>query len=195
MKRIDAIRAIVPLLPAGALVVAGTGRVGRMLFAEGDADGRFYLLGASGLASAVGLGVAMQKRDRAVIVLDGDASVLMSLGALANVAEQEPENLYHVVIDNGVYGSTAGPRTISDDVAIEEVAWACGYNRAERVEDERALEVAMGALFEEPGPAMVLVAVDPEDAPGDVPPISLAPADLAARFRAAASAAPASTAT
>lgn len=188
MNRIDAIRTIIPLLPKDALVVAGTGRVGRMLCAEGDADSRFYLLGGSGLAASVGLGLAMQRPNRTIVVLDGDASVLMSLGALANVADQGPESFYHLVIDNGVYGASAGPRTISDDVAIEEVAWACGYNRAERVDEPRALEVALGALFDEPGPAMILVAVEPEDAPGDVPHIPIAPAALAARFRAAAAA-------
>lgn len=185
MKRIEAIRQIAALLPADALVVASTGRVGRMLFTEADRDTHFTLLGGSGLASPVGLGLALQRPDRTVVVLDGDSSVLMNLGGLANVADQGPAGYFHIVIDNGVYGATGGQRTISDEVALEEIAWACGYNRAERVDDAPALEATLKALFDEPGPAMLLVEVEPEDAPGSVPPIPLSPAALAARFRAA----------
>lgn len=186
MKRIEAIRRIAALIPPDALVVASTGRVGRMLCAEGDADSRFYLLGGSGLAGAVGLGLALQRPERTVVVLDGDSSTLMNLGGMANVAERGPEGYFHIVIDNGVYGATGGQRTISDEVALEEIAWACGYTRAERVDEPDALAATLGALFDEPGPAMLLVEVEPEDAPGDVPRIPHSPAALAVRFRAAA---------
>jgi phosphonopyruvate decarboxylase len=186
MKRFEAIRHIAPHLTDGRLVVCCNGALARELYVVADRPQNFYLLGGTGLAAAVGLGLALHRTDRTVVVIDGDANVLTNLGGLGNVADAAPENLYHLVIDNGVSATTGGQRSISDEVAIEEVAWACGYARAERVEDTAGLDALLRTIWEEPGPAMILVRVEPDDDAEPHSRIDLDPPRIAQRFVAAA---------
>ena len=186
MKRIDAIAGVVRRVGADALVVACNGFVGRELHELGDRPRNFYMIGSMGLASSIGLGLALRQPGKRVVVLDGDGNVLMGMGALANVAEAAPPNLHHVVFDNAAHGSTGGQRTISRSAPLDEVARAAGYRWTARVNDEAALGPAVDALLAEPGPAMLVVEVDvsPDDhAAGRV---AMEPAALARRFREAA---------
>lgn len=185
MKRSEAIKLVIPHLLRGRLCVVCNGMIGHELFSAGDRAENFYMLGSTGLASSIGLGLAIQRTDRTVVVLDGDANVLMNMGTLGNIADVAPENLYHIVLDNGVHGTTGGQRTISGEVAIEEVAWACGYARAERVEDAESLEALLRTVWDEPGPTMILVKVDPDGTSEGVARIDLDPPRIAQRFQAA----------
>ncbi len=184
MKRWDAIAALRPLL-GDALVVACNGMIGRDLWATGDRPQHFYMIGSMGLASSIGLGLALSRPKRRVVVLDGDGNVLMNLGGLANVAAARPPNLTHVVLDNGTHASTGDQKTISKGVALEEIARVAGYRTVHRCIEGEDVAVAARALFSAGGPAMLLVEVEPGNQ-AKPPRVGIDARDLALRFREAA---------
>jgi len=107
MKRADCIGALYPEL-GDRLVVTIMGGCAQELYDLGHRESFFYLQHAMGLASSIGLGLAVTRpRDR-VVVLDGDGSVLMNMGGLATLGRYRPPNLTHVIFDNGSLLSTGG---------------------------------------------------------------------------------------
>ncbi|MDQ3944812.1 MAG: thiamine pyrophosphate-dependent enzyme [Actinomycetota bacterium] len=133
MRRLDCLAAVYTEL-AGAAVVTNMGAVASELHSLGHRDNFFYLQHAMGLASSVGLGVALSRPDLPVVVLDGDGSVLMNLGTLATLARHGPANLSHVVFDNGAFLSSGGtPTPTADGVDLAAVARGSGIARATTV--------------------------------------------------------------
>jgi sulfopyruvate decarboxylase subunit beta len=107
MKRADCIKALYPELQ-DRLVVTIMGASAQELYDLGHRENFFYLEHAMGLASSIGLGLALNLPDEKVVVLDGDGSVLMNLGGLATLARYRPKNLTHLIFDNGSLLSTGG---------------------------------------------------------------------------------------
>lgn len=107
MKRADCLAALYPELE-DRLVVTIMGACAQELYDLGHRENFFYLQHAMGLASSIGLGLAMNLPDEQVVVLDGDGSVLMNMGGLATLARYRPPNLTHVIFDNGSLLSTGG---------------------------------------------------------------------------------------
>ena len=182
MKRADAVAHVARALDPRSLVVACNGMIGRELYTQADAPGRFYMIGSMGLASSIALGLALAQPSQAVVVFDGDGNVLMNMGTLASIAAAGPGNLYHVVFDNRAHGSTGDQRTISDRVPLDRVAQAAGYRRTTRVASSPALTAAMASLFAAPGPAMLLVEVERGNQRG-IGRVELSPPELTSRFR------------
>ncbi len=110
MTRLEATRAIVTACPDAA-VVASLGHPTYDLFAVGDRPRNFYTWGSMGLASSIGLGIALAQPRLHVIVIDGDGSLLMNLGSLATIGLLQPPNLTVVVMDNEQYATTGGQPT------------------------------------------------------------------------------------
>ena len=134
MKRVDALAAVYPRLH-DAVVVTIMGAVAAELQAIGHRPNFFYLQHAMGLASSLGLGVALSQPERPVVVLDGDGSVLMNLGTLATLARHGPPNLSHVVFDNGAVLSSGGtPSPTADGVDLAAVARGTGIAGARTVD-------------------------------------------------------------
>jgi len=90
------------------IVVTIMGACAQELYDLGHRENFFYLQHAMGLASSIGLGLALNLRDEKVIVFDGDGSVLMNLGTLTTMARYRPPNLVHIIFDNGSLLSTGG---------------------------------------------------------------------------------------
>lgn len=107
MKRADCIKALYAEFEE-CLVVTIMGACAQELYDLGHRENFFYLQHAMGLASSIGLGLAMNLPKQRVVVLDGDGSVLMNLGTLATLARYRPRNLLHIVFDNGSLLSTGG---------------------------------------------------------------------------------------
>jgi len=110
MKRADCIKALYSELEA-CLVVTIMGACAQELYDLGHRDNFFYLQHAMGLASSIGMGLALNRPQERVVVLDGDGSVLMNLGTLATLARYRPRNLIHLIFDNGSLLSTGGFET------------------------------------------------------------------------------------
>jgi phosphonopyruvate decarboxylase len=139
-------------------VVGTTGYIARELFGARDRDRNFYMQGSMGHAAAIGLGLALGRPDRKVVVLDGDGALLMHLGILSTIGAAGAPNLTHVVLDNGAYESTGGQRTTSGSTRLEEIALACGYGDAAVAGDEDELRLALAGRGR-PGPRLVRVMI------------------------------------
>ena len=160
MKGTEAFQELLPLL-GDEPVVHANGFICRESFSIKDREENFYMIGSMGLASSIGLGVALCKPDRKVIVLDGDGNVLMSMGTLAMISAEAPNNLVHVVIDNEVYESTGKQRSISNAVPLEQVAKSVGYRQAVRVDKKEEIKPAFEKLMNSEGPVFLLIKVEP----------------------------------
>ena len=125
-----------------------------------DEDLHLRLGGAMGKASSVGLGIALARPDRRVFVLDGDGSLLMNLGALVTIGHAQPENLVHVVFENGVYEVTGGqPIPGAGQVDFAAMALAAGYASVHTFVDANEFEQAAGEVLNEKGPVLVVLRV------------------------------------
>ena len=129
MKRIDALRAVYDRLNDCAVVTI-MGAVAAELQSIGHRPNFFYLQHAMGLASSVGLGIALSRPSLPVVVFDGDGSLLMNLGGLSTLARYRPRNLVHVVFDNESLLSVGGfPTATGTCTRLAEVAAAAGVPR------------------------------------------------------------------
>jgi sulfopyruvate decarboxylase subunit beta len=149
VKRAEALRAIYPRLEQ-SIVVTIMGAVAAELQEIGHRPNFFYLQHAMGLASSLGLGIALTRPERQVIVLDGDGSVLMNLGGLTTLARYRPANLLHVVFDNESLLSVGGfPTATSTGSDIAKIAAAAGVPRTATVRAvdrfSAAVDEAIGA--------------------------------------------------
>jgi sulfopyruvate decarboxylase subunit beta len=135
VKRIDCLAAIYDDL-AECAVVTIMGAVAVELYSLGHRSNFFYLEHAMGLASSMGLGVALAQPQRKVVVIDGDGSVLMNLGGLTTLARYAPANLTHLVFDNESLLSVGGfPTATSTGSDLAAIARGAGIASAEMVRE------------------------------------------------------------
>ena len=149
MKRLDALKAIYEQLQSRTVVTI-MGAVAAELQSIGHRPNFFYLQHAMGLASSMGLGIALVRPDRQVVVLDGDGSILMNLGGLTTLARYRPRNLVHIVFDNESLLSVGGfPTATSTGSDIARIAEAAGVPSTTTVrtiaEFTRAFDEAIAA--------------------------------------------------
>jgi sulfopyruvate decarboxylase subunit beta len=144
MRRLDALTAIYPQLE-DAVVVTIMGAVAAELQSIGHRPNFFYLQHAMGLASSMGLGIALSKPERQVVVFDGDGSILMNLGGLTTLARYRPPNLVHVVFDNESLLSVGGfPTATATGSDLAGIAAAAGVPRTCTVRDLEGFTSAFG---------------------------------------------------
>ena len=182
-SRGQAIGAVLGLL-TDELVVVCNGFPSREVCAYRDRPENFYMIGSMGLAPAIGLGVALARPRRKVVVFDGDGNVLMALGTLATVGARQPKNFVHIVFDNETYGSTGNQPTLSRTVRLEQVAKAAGYRRVERVRELDDAVYEAKTMLKEDGPSFLLIKVS--ELADDVGWVEIEPAAMTERFRKAA---------
>ena len=171
LKRSDAIRVLSQCLAGDEYVIATTGKPSRELFSFADRQKNFYMQGSMGHAASIGLGVALSKPDKKVVVLDGDGAVLMHLGVLSSVGHYKPENFYHVVLDNESYETTGDQDTTSSTTSLEKVALDCGYRWAGEAREAGGLKESFVSMRMKPGPAFLRVKINRLPTPG-IPRIS-----------------------
>jgi len=108
-------------------IVSANGFMSRDLFEVNDKESNFYMIGSMGLASSIGLGIALKNPKKHVFVFDGDGNILMNLGSLVTIGSLRPKNLIHVVFDNNSHESTGGQPTNSSKVNLGKLAKDTGY--------------------------------------------------------------------
>jgi phosphonopyruvate decarboxylase len=186
ISRFEALRAAVSALTSEPVVHAN-GYVCRESFAVKDRIENFYMIGSMGMASAIGLGVALAAPSRSTVVFDGDGNLLMSLGILPMIGggpvmgRARPGNLVHVVFDNALYGSTGGQASPSRTVGLHHIARAAGYERATAVAGADELHAAVATAVADGGPSFILARVTGEEQPA--PRIPYSPGEIRDRFR------------
>jgi phosphonopyruvate decarboxylase len=179
--RARALERFLAIVPQDAGVIATTGKCGRELFTLADRDAHLYQVGSMGGASAMALGVALNS-SRKIVVLDGDGAALMKLGNFATIGAYKPNNLVHVLLDNGAHDSTGGQQTVSATVDFSDVALAAGYRSAYACDDLKGFEESLKAAFASPGPSLVHLRI----APGSLEFLgrpTVAPHEVAQRFK------------
>ena len=149
------------------LIVAGLAGTARDLTClSSDAPHVFALAGAMGAATGMGLGLALARPDRRVLVVTGDGELLMNVGSLATVAVVNPPNLAIVCVDNGHYGETGYQKShTSLGADLEQMAIGAGIRTTRTVRRSEQIPEASRLLREGNGTSFVLLRVQPTESP------------------------------
>jgi len=178
MIRSEILKEIAPIL-RDELVVCNIGIPSQELHAIDDQPTNFYMLGTMGLASSIGLGLALAQ-DKKVISIDGDGSVLTNLGTLPTIANNAADNYILLIIDNGSYGSTGDQPTYAGmKTSLAAVAEACGCENVIECQAEETGKVLKEALN---GDKMTIIVCKCESGNAKMPVITMDPVVIKDRF-------------
>ena len=157
----DAMRAVVTHRE-GDVVLATETSIGAWQDVSED-DSLHLPIPSMSKGSSMALGVALARPDRRVIVWDGDGCLLMNLGSLVTIAGAAPANLYHIILDNGMYAMTGGqPLPNQGNVSFTEMAEAAGYVATYEFDDLEEWTVRIGEVLNEKGPVLIVMKTVPE---------------------------------
>lgn len=143
-------------------IISTTGKASRELFEIRVANGQdhkydFMTVGSMGHSSSIAFGIAINKPATKVWCLDGDGAVLMHMGAMAVLGANAPENMVHIVINNGAHESVGGMPTVASKIDLVAVAKACGYPYAISVNDFKSLDKELMGAKERKGLSLIEV--------------------------------------
>ena len=178
MIRSDVLKTLVPFI-SDKLVVTNIGLPSQEMHLIDDQPTNFYMLGTMGLASSIGLGLALAQ-DKKVLVVDGDGSVLMNFGTLPTIANNPASNYILLIIDNGSYGSTGDQTTYTGKkTSLAEVARACGCENVIECSAEDTAATVEAAFADD---KMTIIISKCESGNIPVPVIELDPVVIKDRF-------------
>lgn len=167
MNRSDLTRRLKALLKNDEAVIGGIGHTNFDLWAAGHRPQNFYMLGSMGLASAIGLGVALAQPQRRVVALDGDGSLLMQLGTLGTIHAAGVKNLIVVIWDNGCYQITGSQPTLTETgVDLVQTARGLGLAQSFWARDEADFEARIARALTQDGPWLIGARTDGEPPAG-----------------------------
>jgi thiamine pyrophosphate-dependent acetolactate synthase large subunit-like protein len=170
MNRFDLTKRLVARLKNGEAVIGGIGNANFDLYAAGHRPQNFYMLGSMGLTAPIAMGVALAQPERGVVALEGDGSILMSLGCLSTIATVGPRNLTVVIWDNGLYQITGKQPTATESKTdIVAVAKGCGLANSHWATDEAHFETLLDRRFEDGGPLLIAAKIDDKPGVGSTP--------------------------
>lgn len=185
MNYTEAITTITKLLE-DQLVICANGLISRETFTIDDRIENFYMIGSMGLASSIGLGIALSKPSRKVVIFDGDGNLLMNLGTLAMVGALQPRNFLHIVFDNEAYASTGNQPTLTNSIELEEIARSSGYVYIKKASNAKALRKEMTKLLKKEGPSFLLVKTSIDNEERELGRVTHTPEQIKERFMSAA---------
>ena len=181
MKGAEAFQELLPIIKDDEPVIHANGFICRESFALKDRKANFYMIGSMGLASSIGLGIALKDPEKRVFVFDGDGNILMNLGSLTTIGSLKPKNLVHMVFDNSVHESTGSQPTNTNFVSIEKIAKACNYNHTFTVKTENNFERILRKIKKLKGPIMIVVKIQQNDTERSER-INISPVEIKERF-------------
>ncbi len=164
LTREKAINVIVDNLGKDFVYVSTTGMTSRELFERRENlneshENDLYIVGSMGHTSSIAMGLAIGSNKTKVVCFDGDGSMLMHMGSLPIIGQSNLKNLLHIVINNGAHDSVGGQPTVGMKIDFKQIAIACGYQKAETVDDEISLKSKINDLKKESGPIFLEVKV------------------------------------
>jgi len=178
MIRSEVLKSLVPVI-SDQLVVCNIGLPSQELHLLDDQPSNFYMLGTMGLASSIGLGLALAQQQK-VIAIDGDGSILTNFGTLPTIANNVADNFILLIIDNGSYGSTGDQPTYAGlKTSLAAVASACGCERVIECQAEQAAATVQAALDSD---EMTIIVCKCESGNIKVPVIEMDPVVIRDRF-------------
>ena len=164
LRREDALKIIIDNISENDVIVSTTGKTSREVFEYRELKGQghqndFLTVGSMGHCSQIALGIAIEKKDLQVFVLDGDGAVIMQMGSLAISGSEAPENFKHIVINNGAHDSVGGQPTAGFEINFTEIAKACGYKSVSSAHDETGIKNEINKLMNSAGPSFLEIKV------------------------------------
>ena len=157
MIRKDAIEIVCKYLKQ-EIIVSANGFISRDVYTSLDKNTNFYMIGSMGLASSIGLGVALKNPKKQVIVFDGDGNVLMNLGSLVTIGSLKVRNFIHILFDNHIHESTGGQPTTSRQIKIENIAKESNY-KIFSVSTKKHLKAVFEKTKQKKGPILISVKI------------------------------------
>lgn len=184
MKRYDVIKRIVQTID-DELLISNIGFPSRELYGIKDRPNTFYMSGSMGMATPIGLGLALalEKHDdeRKVVVIDGDGSLLMNFGELITVYAQNPKNLIIALIDNEAYGSTGSQETYTSMINLYNIVKSIGFKEVYHINAKENIDdINMSEYVNKKGPIFLHIKTNPGNS--DAPIIDLTPSQIKNRF-------------
>ena len=140
-------------------IIAANGFISRDLFSISDTRPTFYMIGSMGLASSIGLGIALKDPEKRVFVFDGDGNILMNLGSLTTIGSLKPKNLVQIIFDNNSHESTGGQPTSSKIIQIDNIAKMTNF-KVFQANTKDDLEKKFKRIKNTPGPIFLLVKIN-----------------------------------
>lgn len=150
VKRLEVLELLQKFEKQEVFLLATTGVTGRELYELADRPNQLYMVGSMGCISSLGLGLALARPDKKIIVIDGDGSLLMRMGSLATNAFYSPGNLYHLLLDNNKHESTGGQQTVSHNMDFLKIAEGSGYQAVEQLHSLDDIEKSIEGWIERP---------------------------------------------
>ena len=140
------------------LIISANGFISRDVYSSLEKNTNFYMIGSMGLASSIGLGIALKKPKKRVFVFDGDGNILMNLGSLVTIGALQPKNLIHLIFDNNVHESTGGQPTYANKINISKIAKVTNY-KIFSVKTTKSLENILMKIHKIKGPILIHIHV------------------------------------
>jgi thiamine pyrophosphate-dependent acetolactate synthase large subunit-like protein len=112
----------------------------------------YFSMGAMGLASSHGLGLALANPNKRIIILDGDGSLLMNLGSLVTIAAVAPKNFVHFVCNNGCYEANGSHPIPNQKVDFSGIARSAGYRHTYDFSELASFDQQVGHVIAQEGP-------------------------------------------
>ena len=174
MARYEAIKDIMKTID-DELIICNIGFPSRELYEINDRDKNFYMIGSMGLASSIGLGLALAKPDKDIVVIDGDGSLLMNMGSLVTIFANNPHNLTWIIIDNGAYGSTGNQDTYAQAIDLVEIAKSIGFKNSHDFND-----IDLKEIIKSEDASFIVYNTEPGNSKAPI--IDLTPIEIKKRF-------------
>jgi len=151
LTREKALNIILDQLNDQDIVVSTTGKTSREVFEyrkqkQQGHEKDFLVVGSMGHASSVALTIALENENRAVWCLDGDGAAIMHMGALTIIGQYAPQNLRHIILNNGAHESVGGQPTAGFLVDFKKIAQGCGYKSAYTINNESNLQTQLETI-------------------------------------------------
>ena len=140
-------------------IISANGFLSRDLYETNEKESNFYMIGSMGLASSIGLGVALKNTKKKIYVFDGDGNILMNLGSLVTIGSLKPKNFTHFIFDNKIHDSTGGQPTNSDKIDISKIGRGVNY-KIFKISTKNQIKNIVQKIKKESGPILVLVKIE-----------------------------------
>ncbi|MEE8341178.1 MAG: thiamine pyrophosphate-dependent enzyme, partial [Candidatus Neomarinimicrobiota bacterium] len=160
------LKIILKYIPNDAVIVSTTGKTSREIFEIREKNNEphfkdFLTVGSMGHCSSIALGIALSQTKRKVICIDGDGAFLMHLGALATVAKIQPNNFYHILMNNYVHESVGGQKTAIDSIDVKGIVGSTNYKNIIGIDTIDELSKNMTNFFKNIGPGFLEIKLNP----------------------------------
>ena len=140
-------------------IISANGFMSRDLYETNEKENNFYMIGSMGLASSIGLGVALSNPGKKIHIFDGDGNILMNLGSLVTIGSLKPKNFIHIIFDNKAHESTGGQPTNSKIIPLEKIAKVAKF-KTYTISKKEQIKKIFSKIKKEEGPICILVKIE-----------------------------------